>query len=104
MPILATSSITAIDTSAILKGDLIRAKYHTWDNAVNGIVAGVTSKAITVLYIGTGGNVSNYFIILAEELEDELWEVTWSTDMDTVYHHPVPQPENDPETVGGEET
>lgn len=99
MPILTTSSITAIDTSAIRKGDLIRAKYHTWDNAVNGIVAGVTPTAITVLYIGTGGNVSNYFIILAEELEDELWDVAWGTDMDTVYHYPIPQPE-----VDGEET
>lgn len=84
MALLTTTSITAIDTDAISKGDLIRAKYSSWENAINGVVAGVTDTLIRVLYIGTGGNVTNYFAITADELEDGLWDVSWSADLDTI--------------------
>ena len=84
MALLTTSSVTAIDTTAIAKGDLIRAKYTAWDSAINGVVASVTDKLIRVLYIGTGGNVTNYFVITADELEDGLWEVSWSADLTTI--------------------
>lgn len=84
MPILTTETITGIDKTAIRKGDMIRAKYVSWTRAINGIVAGVTVETITVLYIGIGGNVSNYFTITAAELADGDWELWWSPDFSSV--------------------
>lgn len=84
MSILTTSNITAIDSSKIAKGDFIRAKYSAWEKAHNGIVAGVTPDEIRVLYIGDGGNVTNYFTIAADEIEDGLWELAWSSDLTDV--------------------
>ncbi len=84
MSILMTSNITAIDSSKIAKGDFIRAKYSAWEKAHNGIVAGVTPDEIRVLYIGDGGNVTNYFIIAAAEIEEGLWELAWSSDLTDV--------------------
>lgn len=84
MSILTTNTITAIDNSKITKGDFIRAKYSAWEKAHNGIVAGVTSDEIRVLYIGDGGNVTNYFTISADEIEEGLWELAWSSDLTEV--------------------
>lgn len=99
MPILTTETITGIDKTAIRKGDMIRAKYISWTRAINGIVAGVTVETITVLYIGTGGNVSNYFTITAAELADGVWELSWSSDFSSVSTENAAS-----ETEGGEET
>ena len=49
MPILTTSTEKAFDKAKIAKGDLIRAKYAGWDEAVNGIVARVEDTEIRVL-------------------------------------------------------
>lgn len=81
MSLLTTSSITGIDKSKIAKGDFIRAKYHSWEKPHNGIVAEVTVGEIRVLYIGDGGNVTNYFEITADEIAAELWEISWSSDL-----------------------
>lgn len=85
MAIIKTTTITGIDTERISKGDFIRAKYHSWNNYHNGIVAGVTRDEIKVLYIGDGGNVTNYFTITASEIESELWDLSWSTDFTSIY-------------------
>lgn len=90
MSILTTSSITAIDTEKIAKGDFIRAKYSAWQKAHNGIVAGVTHEEIRVLYIGDGGNVTNYFTITADEIKEGLWEISWSSDL-TEMHEEMPE-------------
>lgn len=79
MPILTTANTTAIDTTEIAKGYFIRAKYHTWKTAYNGIVAAVSAKEILVLYLGDIGNVTNYFTISVGEIKAGLWELAWSS-------------------------
>lgn len=85
MAIIKTTTYTGIDTTSISKGDFIRAKYHTWSSYHNGIVAAVRRDEIKVLYIGDGGNVTNYFTITASEIVSELWDLSWSTDLSSVY-------------------
>lgn len=101
MSVLTTSTITAIDTAKIAKGDFIRAKYAAWKKAHNGIVAKVTADEIRVLYIGDGGNVTNYFTITADEIKDELWTLSWSEDLTETEYDPEPDPA--PEGEGGDE-
>lgn len=81
MPILTTSTEKAFDKAKIAKGDLIRAKYAGWDEAVNGIVARVEDTEIRVLYVGTITNVTNYFTINADEVSDGKWDFSWSHDL-----------------------
>lgn len=82
---LITDNISrAIDTTLIKKGDVIRARYHKWTEAHNGIVAAVTETEIKVLYIPDIGNVTNYFSLTAAEIDGGLWEVSWSSDLQTV--------------------
>lgn len=83
MSILTTSTEKAFDKTKIAKGDLIRAKYAGWDEAMNGIVASVKDSEIRILYVGTITNVTNYFTIKAEEVSDGKWEITWSHDLAT---------------------
>lgn len=91
MSILKTNSITAFDAAKIAKGDLIRAKYAGWEEAVNGIVSKVTDSEIRVLHLGTISNVTNYFTIKADEVSDGKWEISWSRDL------------TETETEGGED-
>lgn len=81
MSILTTSTEKAFDKAKIAKGDLIRAKYAGWDEAVNGIVARVEDTEIRVLYVGTITNVTNYFTINADEVSDDKWDISWSHDL-----------------------
>ena len=88
MAILTSSTVTTIDMQKIAKGAFIRAKYHTWRQPYNGIVANVTESVIRVLYIGDGGNITNYFVISADEIEQGLWALSWSDDLTVIYNEP----------------
>lgn len=81
MSILTTNTEKAFDKAKIAKGDLIRAKYAGWDEAVNGVVARVEDTEIRVLYVGTITNVTNYFTIKADEVSDGKWDISWSHDL-----------------------
>lgn len=84
MDILSTATVTAVNAAAIAKGDFIRAKYRAWRSAHNGIVAGVSAEEIRVLYIGDGANVTNYFVVRADEIEEGLWDISWSRDFSDI--------------------
>lgn len=84
MPILQDSSVKTFDRDAVHKGDLIRAKHKTWPEPRNGIVATVKDSELTVLFLPGLGNVSNYFVIAASEVDAELWALAWTTDLETV--------------------
>lgn len=84
MSVLITASTTAIDKNQIKKGDFIRAQYHTWLSAYNGLVAAVSASEIRVLYIAKSDNMTNYFTILVEEIAAGLWELTWSSNFTDV--------------------
>lgn len=84
MALMKESSIQAFDTTAIHKGDLVRAQYHTWPEPRNGLLASVNENRLTVLFLPGLGNVSNYFPITAEEVSAGLWTVLWSSDLETI--------------------
>lgn len=98
MALLKQTEIRAFDPDVIRKGDFIRARYHTWPEAKNGIVASVTEQRLTVLYIPGATNVSNYYPITAEEVADGKWDVIWSHELlATETEPPREEPdENDP--------
>lgn len=84
MPLIIDSTGKVFDEASIHKGDLIRAKYNTWTEARNGIVTAVSEEKLTVLFLPGLGNVTNYFTIQAEEVNEGSWTVKWSTDLATI--------------------
>lgn len=85
MKLIITSEVPTINTAAINKGDLIRAKYSAWTEERNGQVAAVTRDEIRVIWQPGIRNVTNYFSILADEIADGLWAVKWSPDLETIH-------------------
>lgn len=84
MELIIASGAPAINTEAIKKGNLIRAKYSAWNEARNGQVASVTPEEIRVIWQPGIRNVTNFFSIYADEVAAGLWSVKWSPDMETV--------------------
>jgi len=84
MPLITDSTEKVFDITSVHKGDLIRAKYSTWDEPRNGIVTAVSEDKLTVLFLPGLGNVTNYFVILAAEVEAGKWTVRWTTDLETI--------------------
>lgn len=90
MELIIAPEAPVINTEAIHKGDLIRAKYSAWNEDRNGQIASVTEKEIRVIWQPGIRNVTNFFSIYADEIAAGLWAVKWSPDMETVYTHEPP--------------
>mgnify|MGYP000957146870 CR=1 FL=1 len=84
MPLITDTINKVFDKASVHKGDLIRAKHVTWDEPRNGIVTTVSDNKLTVLFLPGLGNVTNYFTILASEVETGKWTVRWTTDMEII--------------------
>ena len=84
MPLITDSAEKVFDITSVQKGDLIRAQYSTWDEPRNGIITAVSEEKLTVLFLPGIGNVTNYYTILATEIEASKWTVKWSTDLETI--------------------
>lgn len=102
MELIITPGAPVINTEAIAKGDLIRAKYAAWAEERNGQVAAVTRDEIRIIWQPNIRNVTNFFSIYAAELNDGLWTVKWSPDMETFNVYPVPEEPEPPEEPGPE--
>lgn len=84
MALIKGRAAPVFDSEQVHKGDLIRAKHQTWDEYRNGLVVGITSNELVVLYHTGIGNVSNHFVMLAGEVSRGEWQGTWTEDMKTV--------------------
>ncbi len=98
MELISAAGGPVINAEAIAKGDLIRAKYSAWSEERNGQVAAVTQTEIRVIWQPNIRNVTNFFTILASEINDGLWTLKWSPDLETVRVFPEPK---EPETPAG---
>lgn len=50
MALIKDRAAPVFDSEQVHKGDLIRAKHKTWDEYKNGLVVGITSNELVVLY------------------------------------------------------
>lgn len=103
MPLIKESSINAFDTEAVHKGDFVRAQYHTWPEPRNGLLTSISKERLVVLFLPGLGNVSNYFPIKASEVANGLWEIRWSSDLETISCEGVLEDDAEDEPEGGGE-
>lgn len=94
MELIVTAEAPVINTDAIHKGDLIRARYSGWTEDRNGQVVAVTKEEIRVIWQPGIRNVTNFFSMFVGEIADGLWTVKWSPDLETLYVY-------DPDSDGG---
>ena len=80
MDIIETRETLRFNPEEIHERDLVRAKYHTWDEPRNGIVTVVRGATLTVLFLPEIHRATTYFVIRAEEVRDGKWEMTYTQD------------------------
>lgn len=80
MDLLVITESTCFNEQEIHERDLIRARYHTWDEARNGIVIGVSGQTLTVIFMPKVHRATTYFTIKADEVKDGKWELTYTED------------------------
>lgn len=81
MPILKTEEKNVFDTAAISRGFFIFGRHKSWEEGVNGLVAGVTEDEILVQFLPGLRNVTNHYRILAEEAAAGEWELRVSANL-----------------------
>lgn len=84
MSILTSKTSSLFDECAVALGDLVRAKYHTWDEPRNGLVVDVKADALMVLFIPKVHHATRYFIIKPQEVADGKWHILISSDLKTI--------------------
>ena len=84
MGLITVNAVPEFDLDQVHKGDLIRAKHKTWDEARNGMVVSARKDRLIVFYWTGYGNVTNHYPMFASEVGKGEWTGVWTTDMETI--------------------
>ena len=82
------------DTAVIDTGYLVYAKHNSWNDGIGGFVTAVTDKEIVVQYHPGIGNVTNHFIMQAQDVAAGNWEIRYSADMKDIISYPEQEAED----------
>lgn len=67
--------------TGIKKGTLIWAKKDGWEAGIPGFVSAVSEDKLVVMFHPNISNVVNHYIIPADEVAGNRWQVRWSEDL-----------------------
>ena len=81
MELIVIENRPVFDTTQIARGDVLYARFRSWEEGRGGIVTRVTADKLTVQYHPGIGNVTNHFYIPVTEVADGQWEIRWSKDL-----------------------
>lgn len=80
MELLEITDCLRFNPQEIHERDLIRARYHTWNKARNGIVTALREHTMAVLFMPEIHRATTYFIIEASEVRDGKWSLVYTQD------------------------
>lgn len=106
MALVKEQEYPAFDETAIAKRDLVRARYHTWDEPRNGIVVTVTPTLLQVLFLPAVHQAACYYDIKAQEIKDGKWSVKYTRDLEIIYEEEMTYANHEsvnPQTPTGEQ-
>lgn len=89
MALVIEKSEFVINTDEIKIGHLLYAKHVSWKTGMSGFVTTVTEKEIVVQYHPKIGNVTNHFVIQAQEAVAGDWEIRYSADLSEITAYPA---------------
>ena len=84
MSLIETKDSPQFNPEEIHERDLMRAKYHTWPEPRNGLVATVGKDVLTVIFMPAVNRATCYFSVKAQEVADEKWEISYTSDLETI--------------------
>lgn len=88
MSLILEKTGNIFDTGVISPGYLVYAKHYSWNEGIGGFVTAVTDKEIVVQYHPGIGNVTNHFIMQAQDVAAGNWEIRYSADMKDIISYP----------------
>ncbi len=76
------------DVSKIKRGNFIRAKSNTWDEWRNGLIVHAAKDKLKILcMMETTSAAIHYFTISLEDVQNGLWALMISENLEEVYAH-----------------
>ena len=84
MALLKTRESPVFDLEEIAVRDFVRARYRTWDEPRNGLVATVSESELTVLFLPEVHLATRRYTVRAQEVRAGKWEIFYSRDLNNV--------------------
>ena len=84
--LLTTCDEIVFNDELLKRGGFLRAKAKGWDSARNGLVTFVAKDMIKALFFAGAGTSTRYFTITAADVNNGLWELSYSSDLEEIYH------------------
>ena len=70
----------------IKKRGFVRAKYWSWQEPRNGLITFASKTWLKVLFQSGVNIATSYYPIKIEEVQAGLWDITYTNDLETIYH------------------
>ncbi len=84
MALIDTETAFVFDENEIQPRSFVRAKYHTWDEARNGLVIHVSKDRIMAVFFPMIHQAMRFYVIKADEVGAGKWEILYSSDLETI--------------------
>ncbi len=102
MALIIEKPVVSFNLEQIRCGYLLWGKHCTWSEGKAGFVTSATKDQLIVQYHPGIGNVTNHFMIPAEEIASGQWEIRWTADMSEVFEYGIDADGERQETEGAE--
>ena len=89
MSLITNKNAPVFDLTAINRGDNIRIRRATDANARNGIVTRLDENRMQILWANVQNNATSFMDVDATDVAIGVWEIWWSSDMQTINYHPA---------------
>lgn len=84
--LITTSEVPTFNLDIIKQSGFVVGKHKSWKYFRNGLVTFAEPRKLTVLF-QTGAHAStSYFVVKASEVAAGDWDITYSNDMEEIYH------------------
>lgn len=84
--LLTTCDEIVFNDELLKRGGFLRAKAKGWDEARNGLVTFVGKDMIKALFFTGASTAATYIKITAADVNNGLWELSYSNDLEEIYH------------------
>ncbi|MBR4032246.1 MAG: DUF5026 domain-containing protein [Clostridia bacterium] len=83
--LLTTCDEIVFNDEVLKHGGFLRAQAKGWDEARNGLVTFVAKDTIKALFFTGAGTAASYIKITAADVNNGLWSLSYSNDLEEIY-------------------
>lgn len=82
--LIEKKNVAVFNQEELQVGGFLRAKYHSWDEPRNGLVAYVSRDVLKIFFLTAIGTSGAYYRIEAREVLEGKWQIIYSADLQEV--------------------